>query len=165
MADTISEKSDVRHDIKFSIGKDKDPLGPDQVGSLLPDAEAIMSMVGDCWWKLIYAARGGNWPLADYYYRRVEHLEANLLTVSPKHTERMRRFQKEALPDVLSAIFANDLSKLEVAYRKATDMANQMHVESGYDYINWELPAEAPRGLMLKPVPGASREIKPHKEK
>ena len=156
---------DTKDAIKFSIGSDKDPLDPDQVGSLLPDAEAIMSMVGDCWWKLIYSARSGNWPLADYYYRRVAHLEENLLTVSPKHTDRMRRFQKEALPDVLAAIFANDLQKLEKAYKAATDMANQMHVESGYDYIKWELPEEAPRGLRLKPVPGASTEIKPHKKK
>ena len=162
MTDTISTNG---RDVTFSIGTDKDPLDPDQVGSLLPDAEAIMTMVGDCWWKLIYAARGGNWPLADYYYRRVGHLEENLLTVSPKHTERMRRFQREALPPVLEAIFANDLPKLEVAYQAATDYANRMHVESGYDYIRWELPAEAPRGLMLKPVPGASREIKPHKKK
>ncbi|MGH2491345.1 MAG: hypothetical protein ACRDF9_07530 [Candidatus Limnocylindria bacterium] len=135
------------------------------MGSLLPDAEAIMAAVGDCWWKLIYCARGGNWPLADYYYRRVAHLEENLITVSPKHAERMRRFQKEALSDVLAAIFANDLPKLEKAYAAATDMANVLHGESGYDYIKWELPAEAPKGLRLGPVPGASTQIKPHKPK
>ena len=164
MADTM-KKGEPGEDIRVSIGKDKDPLSLNEVGRLLPDAEAIMSMVGDCWWKLIYSARGGNWPLADYYYRRVHHLEEMLVTVSPKHTERMRRFQREALPAVLAAIFANDLPALEKAYKAATDMANTLHVESGYDYIKWELPGEAPRGLRLNPVPGAATEIKPHKEK
>ena len=152
-------------EVKFPLGTDKPDLDHKQVASLMPDTEIIMQHIGDCWWKLIYAARGGNWPLADYYLRRVKHHEENVITVSPKHTERMRRFQKEALPPVIEAIFANDLPALERAYTAATDMANVLHGESGYDYIHWALPSEAPKnGLMYSPVPGASTEIKPHKK-
>ena len=155
----------VSDKISVPIGDDKPALDADQLGSLLPDAETVMTRVGECWWKLIYAARGGNWPLADYYLRRVQALEENLVTVSPKHTERMRRFQKEALPEVVKSIFEHDLARLEKSYQAATDMANVLHGESGYDYIHWSLPDEAPKGLMQTPVPGASPDIKPHKKK
>lgn len=123
-----------------------------EMSEALPDTATIMTRVGECWWHLIYAARGGNWDLADYYLRRVVKLENTLVTLRPKHAERMARFQKSAVPPVVAAMEARDLAALEVAYAAATDMANELHGESGYPYIRWELPAEAPKGLSLAPV-------------
>jgi hypothetical protein len=45
------------------------------------------------------------------------------------------------------SVAAHDLAELEQAYRAATDLANQLHAESGYPYIKWELPAEPPKGI------------------
>jgi hypothetical protein len=123
-----------------------------EMSEALPDTATIMTRVGECWWHLIYAARGGNWGLADYYLRRVVKLENTLVTLRPKHTERMARFQQQAVPPVLAAMEARDLDALEAAYKAATDMANERHGESGYPYIRWELPAEPPKGLSLGAV-------------
>jgi len=35
-------------------------------------------------------------------------------------------------------------------------MANQLHGESGYPYIRWQLPQEPPKGLDLGPVEQAA---------
>src|SRR4051812_18756071 len=120
-----------------------------------PDTSTIMARVGQAWWHLIYAARGGNWDLAGYYLRRVSKLENTLKVLRPKHRERLERFQREALPDVVAAMEAQDIDKLEDAYAAATDLANRMHVESGYPYIKWVLPDYAPIGLQLEPVEAA----------
>jgi hypothetical protein len=121
-------------------------LSLEEMSEALPDTATIMTRVGECWWHLIYAARGGNWDLADYYLRRVVKLENTLVTLRPKHTDRMARFQQQAVPPVREAMEARDLAALEAAYSAATEMANELHGESGYDYIRWELPPEPPKG-------------------
>jgi hypothetical protein len=141
-------------DIKVTT-KDNE-LTLEEMSEALPDTATIMTRVGECWWHLIYAARGGNWELADYYLRRVVKLENTLVTLRPKHTERMKRFQQAAVPPVVAALEARDLSALEAAYAAATEMANELHGESGYPYIRWELPAEPPKGLSLGAVAPAA---------
>lgn len=123
-----------------------------EMSEALPDTATIMTRVGQCWWHLIYAARGGNWELAGYYLRRVVKLENTLVTLRPKHKERMARFQAIAVPPVVAAMEAQDLTGLEEAYAAATEMANQLHGESGYPYVRWTLPEEPPKGLDLGPV-------------
>jgi hypothetical protein len=118
----------------------------------LPDTSTMMARVGESWWRLIYAARGGNWDLAGYYLRRTAKLENTLKVLRPKHKERLERFQATALPAVVEAVERRDLEALERAYAEATEMANRMHEESGYPYVQWVLPGEPPKGLRLDPV-------------
>lgn len=134
------------------IKTEENELTLQEMSEALPDTPAIMEKVGHSWWHLIYAARGGNWGLAGYYLRRVDKLDNTLKVLRPKHRERLERFQAEAIPAVTAAVEAEDLEALEHAYTAATDMANRLHVESGYPYIRWELPAEAPKGLRLDDV-------------
>jgi hypothetical protein len=137
-------------DIKVTTNDNE--LSLEEMSEALPDTATIMTRVGECWWHLVFAARGGNWELADYYLRRVVKLENTLVTLRPKHTERMARFQQQAVPPVVAAMEARDLAALEDAYSAATKMANELHGESGYPYIQWELPAEPPKGLSLGSV-------------
>jgi hypothetical protein len=123
-----------------------------EMSAALPDTPTIMTRVGESWWHFIYAARGGNWGLAEYYLKRVRKLENTLKVLRPKHAERLERFQETALPEVWKALEAQDLARLEAAFAAATDMANRLHEESGYAYIRWELPDEAPKGLQLTAV-------------
>jgi hypothetical protein len=136
----------------FRVSTDENEITLREMSEALPDTSTIMTRVGECWWHLIYAARGGNWDLAGYYLRRTTKLENTLKVLRPKHSERLERFQAAALPDVVAAIDARDLAELERAYSAATDMANELHGESGYPYIKWEVPAEPPKGLQLAPV-------------
>jgi hypothetical protein len=134
------------------VKTEENELTLQEMSEALPDTPAIMEKVGHCWYHLIYAARGGNWELADYYLRRVVKLENTLKVIRPKHRERLERFQQEVLPAVTASVADHDIERLEEAYAAATDMANHLHVESGYPYIKWVLPGEPPRGLQLEPV-------------
>lgn len=144
------EHSTMSDDIR--IKTEENELSLREISDALPDTPTIMKRVGECWWYLIYAARGGNWGLADYYLRRVRKLENALKVLRPKHRERLERFQSTALPAVVEAVAAEDLERLEAAYAAATEMANLLHHESGYPYIKWVLPQEPPIGLQLEPV-------------
>jgi hypothetical protein len=138
----------------MKVRTDANELTLRQISEALPDTETIMTRVGHSWWHLYYAAKGGNWGLADYYFRRVGKLDEMVKTLRPKHKERMERFQRTVIPAVKAAIEAKDFAAFEKAYHAATDMANEMHVESGYEYIKWELPkTPPPGGLRFGPTP------------
>lgn len=139
-------------DDEIRVRTDDNELSLEEMSQALPDSSTIMTRVGECWWRFIYAARGGNWGLAGYYLKRVTKLEKTLAVLRPKHAERLLRFQQVSLSEVGAAVEAQDLTRLEVAFEAATDMANRLHEESGYPYIRWVLPEETPKGLELGPV-------------
>jgi hypothetical protein len=55
------------------------------------------------------------------------------------------------LAPVFAAIETQDRASFDRAFAAATDNANRQHVETGYGYIRWTLPNEAPKDLDLGP--------------
>lgn len=128
-----------------------DELTPEQIAAGLPGTADLMVQVGSSWWRCAYAARGGNWLLAAFYARRVRSLQRRLAIIRPKYRERLAAFEAALLTPVFAAIESNDREAFEHAFAAATDDANRQHVETGYPYIRWILPDEAPKDLDLGP--------------
>jgi hypothetical protein len=128
-----------------------DELTPEHIAAGLPGTADLMVLVGSSWWRCAYAARGGNWPLAAFYARRVRSLQRRLGVIRPKYRERLDAFEAALLAPVFAAIESNDREAFEHAFAAATDDANRQHVETGYPYIRWTLPDEAPKDLDLGP--------------
>ena len=124
-------------------------LSLEQIAELLPGTGEIMQSVALCWWKCAYAARGGNWPLAAYFARRVRGLQRDLGVLRPKHAERVAQFEREILNAVLAASAARNLTAFERAFAAGTELANRMHVDTGHAYIRWVLPDDPPADLDL----------------
>lgn len=127
-------------------------LSLEQLAELLPGTGEIMQSVALCWWKCAYAARGGNWQLASYFARRVRGLQRDLAVLRPKHAERLAQFERDILSAVLAATAARDLPGFERAFAAGTELANRMHVDTGYGYIRWVLPPSPPADLDLGDV-------------
>ena len=123
----------------------------EEIADLLPGTGEIMASVGECWWKCAYAARGGNWPLAAYFVRRVRSLQRKLAVVRPKYSDDLRAFEEDHIAAALSACDAADQRTFERVFAAATDKANELHVKWAKPYIRWTLPDEPPRDLDLGP--------------
>ena len=123
----------------------------DEIAELLPGTGEIMASVGECWWKCAYAARGGNWPLAAYFVRRVRSLQRKLAVVRPKYSGDLAAFEEQHIAPALAACDAGDLPAFDRAFAAATDKANELHVKWAKPYIRWTLPDEPPRDLELGP--------------
>lgn len=128
-----------------------DELSPEHIAAGLPGTGDLMVLVGTSWWKCAYAARGGNWPLAAFYARRVRSLQRRLAIIRPKYAERLAAFEAEMLAAVFAAIEAQDRQAFDRGFATATENANLQHVETGYGYIRWILPDEPPKDLDLGP--------------
>ena len=129
-----------------------DDLSPEHIEAGLPGTADLMVLVGNSWWRCAYAARGGNWPLAAFYARRVRSLQRRLGVIRPKHAERLAAFETAMLGPLFAAIEVQDRPAFERAFTVATDDANRQHVETGYGYIRWKLPDAPPQDLDLGPA-------------
>jgi hypothetical protein len=128
-----------------------DELTLQEIAELLPGTGEIMASVGDCWWKCAYAARGGNWPLAAYFVRRVRSLQRKLAVVRPKYLGDLAAFEEQHIAPALAACDARDARAFGRAFTAATDKANELHVKWAKPYIRWTLPDEPPKDLDLGP--------------
>ena len=136
-------------------------LSLEQLAELLPGTGEVMQSVALCWWKCAYAARGGNWPLAAYFARRVRGLQRDLAVLRPKHADRLGEFEREILSPLLVAAAAQDHAEFERTFAAGTELANRMHVQTGYPYIRWMLPEEPPQDLDLGATLGQSSDRSP----
>ena len=125
-------------------------LSLEQIAELLPGTGEVMQSVALCWWKCAYAARGGNWPLAAYFARRVRGLQRDLAVLRPKHREQLEEFERGVLAEVFRAIERRNADGFDRAFQSATDLANAMHVQTGHGYIRWVLPPDPPADLDLR---------------
>jgi len=128
-----------------------DELSPERIASGLPGTADLMVLVGNAWWRCAYAARGGNWPLAAFYARRVRSLQRRLAVIRPKYAERLAVYETAMLGPVFATIETQDRTAFDRAFAAATDGANKQHVETGYGYIRWKLPDEPPKDVDLGP--------------
>ena len=128
-----------------------DELTPEHIAAGLPGTADLMVLVGNSWWRCAYAARGGNWPLAAFYARRVRSLQRRLAVIRPKYAERLATYESAMLAPVFAAIERQDRGAFDRAFAAATDDANKQHVETGYPYIRWQLSDETPKDLDLGP--------------
>src|SRR5207237_736137 len=93
----------------------------------LPGTADLMVLVGDSWWRCAYAARGGNWPLAAFYARRVRSLQRRLAVIRPKYAERLAGFESAMLGPLFAALERQDRAAFDRAFAAATENANQRH--------------------------------------
>jgi hypothetical protein len=128
-----------------------DELTPEYIAAGLPGTADLMVLVGNSWWRCAYAGRGGNWPLAAFYARRVRSLQRRLAVIRPKYAERLATYESAMLAPVFAAIERQDRAAFDRAFAAATDEANRQHVETGYPYLRWTLPDEPPKDLDLGP--------------
>ena len=128
-----------------------DQLSSEHIAAGLPGTADLMVLVGNAWWKCAYAARGGNWPLAAFYARRVRNLQRRLAIIRPKYAERLAAFETGMLGPVFAALETQDRGAFDRAFAVATENANLQHVETGYGYIRWTLPKDPPQDVDLGP--------------
>jgi len=121
-----------------------DEMSLADVVELLPGAGDVMVVVSRVYANLWFAAEGGNWDLASFYFRRTRSLLKKLSQTRPKYADQIRDYQADFLDAVGAACLAKDWPSFEVAYSAAIDRANQLHVETGYPYIRWIRPEAAP---------------------
>jgi hypothetical protein len=130
-------------------------LSLEEVAGLLPGTGEVMAAVSHCFGMCWHAARGGNLQLATYYLNRTRNLLRGLAVTRPKYSEQIREFEASFLEPIYQALREGDQDAFGQAYGRATDQANEYHVDTGHPYIRWSRPEDPPeKGLDLSGAVG-----------
>ncbi len=134
------------------VGKTRNTvLTIDQIADMQPGLATLMPQVGDRYWTMYYAAKGGNWPLARHEVGEIRSLMRMGALTRPRYATQLNTFMSGALDALAKAVADKDFPTFETAYQKGIEVANYMHVETGHIEITWQLPDEPPKQLSLKP--------------
>lgn len=124
----------------------------DDIAAMLPGPARLMHEVGARWWKVYYAAKAGNWPLAEFEVKEVEELIDTCMITRPKYTQWMEPFIKDNLGAVKAALKKKDWKEFEQAYQQAVKDANDYHKAADKPLIRWKLPGVPPPDVDLTPI-------------
>jgi hypothetical protein len=121
----------------------------DELAQMQPGMDRLMAEVGPRAHRLCYAARAGNWRLADYFFRSMVKQLRLCATSRPKYDADMKAFLDDDCMPVRDAIRDRDLERFETSYQHMVDRANHYHEVFGKPYIKWVTPARPPEDLDL----------------
>ena len=124
----------------------------DDIAAMLPGPARLMTEVGQRWWKVYYAAKAENWPLAEFEAKEVHELIDTCIITRPKYTQWMEPFLKDNLGAVVKAIQGKNWAEFEVAYQQAIKDANDYHKAADKAIIRWKLPDHPPPDLEMVPL-------------
>jgi len=123
----------------------------EDLAAIQPGLGRIMPEVGQRTWKLYYAAKAENWPLAKFEYKEIRGLMELGAFTRPKHEEALNQFMAENWKPVEEAIDRKDIKAFEDAFHKAVEAANAYHELKDKPYIVWKLPETPPPDLDVRP--------------
>ena len=137
----------------FSNGKQKE-LTIDELSIIQPGLARIMPEVGNRTWKLFYAAKLGNWPMAKFQYKEIIGLFEMGAFMRPKHEAAINQYLAENWKPLEQPIADKDFGQFEKSFHAAVDAANAYHELKEKPYIHWKLPETLPPDLDLTPRGG-----------
>lgn len=121
----------------------------DQLADLQPGMARLMVEISDRYGIMYHAANAGNWEMARHQYSEMKKAIQMAGMTRPKYAAPLAGYTGEKLKPIEDAIRSKDWPAFEARFAEATDAANEMHVEYGYQYIIWQLPNEPPGHLRL----------------
>jgi hypothetical protein len=141
--------------VQFWSGKNHMTL--EDMATIQPGLARLMPEVGARTWKLYYAVKAENWPMAKFQYKEIRGLMELGAFMRPKHADALNQFLEENWKPLETAIEAKDAVAFENAFLNAIDMANAYHELKEKPYIRWKLPDTPPPDLDLTPRGGTKK--------
>lgn len=135
--------------MKFWSGKNS--MSIEDMATVQPGLARLMPEVGMRTWKLYYAAKERNWPMAKFQCKEIAALLELGAFMRPKHEEALNEFLAANWKPVEAAIGSQDFGAFEKAFHDAIDAANAYHDAKDKPYIRWKLPDHPPPDLDLRP--------------
>ena len=135
----------------------KNSMTIEDMATIQPGLARIMPEVGARTWKLFYAAKLGNWPMAKFQWKEIQGLMELGAFMRPKHEDALNQFMAEQWKALERPLEAQDFGAFEKAFHEAIDMANAYHELKEKPYIYWKLPETPPPDLDLRPRGGGKK--------
>ncbi len=138
-------------DEKVVIKTKHGELTLDQLAEVQPGMARLMKEIGERYHILYFAAKGGNWKLAQHELKQIVGLMKVGGTLRPKYSHDITSFIQGNLNPISDAIDAREWKKFENAYKNGIDESNKLHEKYGYGFIRYIMPKNPPETYDLQP--------------
>jgi hypothetical protein len=146
---TDNELEDKIKAMTFWSGKNS--MSIEDMAAIQPGLARIMPEIGARTWKLYYAAKHENWPMAKFQYKEIVGLFETGAFMRPKHEAAINQYLAENWKPLEEPIASEDFAGFEKAFHAAIEAANAYHELKEKPYIYWKLPDTEPPDLDLRP--------------
>ena len=131
-------------DEKIVVKTKHGELTLEQLAEVQPGLARLMKEIGDRFHILYYAAKGGNWKLAEHEQKVTISILKAGATLRPKYHQDITSFIQSQLQPLGESIKAKDWQTFENCYKNAVEKANKLHEEYGYGFIHYKLSKNPP---------------------
>ena len=121
------------------------------LAEIQPGLGTVMIEYSTRFTNIYYAAKGGNWDLADYQLKEALEIQEVGETTRPKRAEALKTYEGKFLDPLGKAITAKDGKAFDAAFKAALDGCNACHKEQGFAFIRYELPKAPSMPLSTAP--------------
>jgi hypothetical protein len=132
------------------VNNGKRDLTIEELALMQPGMDRLMAEVGHRVHRLYYAAKAGNWKLAEYFYNTTVKQLKLCATSRPKYAEDMAAYLDEDCVPLREALRNRDAAGFETAYAAFVDRANHYHDVWKKPWLHWVTPSSPPEDLDLK---------------
>jgi hypothetical protein len=123
----------------------------EDIATVQPGLARIMPEIGARTWKLFYAAKAGNWPMAKFQWKETRGLFELGAFMRPKHEEAINKYLEENWSTLEAPIKNEDFAAFEKAFHECVDMANAYHELKDKPWLRWKLPDQPPPDIDFTP--------------
>jgi len=138
-------------DQKIVVKTKHGELTLEQLAEVQPGLARLMKEIGDRFHILYYAAKGGNWKLAEHEQKVTMSILKAGATLRPKYHQDITSFIQSTLQPLGESIKAKDWQTFEHCYKNAVEEANKLHEKYGYGFIDYKISKNPPDYYDLSP--------------
>jgi hypothetical protein len=149
-SDSAAGPTPITTDHTHAVHNGKRELTIDELAMMQPGMDRLMAEVGYRVHRLYYAAKAGNWKLAEYFYTSTVKQLRLCATSRPKYAEDMAAFLDADCAPVREALRDRDQPAFDAAYEKFIERANHYHDVYKKPWLHWVTPDTPPNDLDLR---------------
>jgi hypothetical protein len=121
------------------------------LAELQPGLGTVMIEYSRRFSTMYYAAKGGNWGMADYQLKEMREAQEVGEHTRPARAPMLKDFESTHLEKLAAAIKAKNLGKFKTAFKGAEKACNACHEANDFAFIKYQLPARSPSPTSNRP--------------
>lgn len=122
-----------------------------KLAEIQPGLGTVMIEYGNRISTMYYAAKGGNWGMADYQLKEAREIQEVGENTRPARAAMLKAFESANLDKLGEAIKAKNWKQFDTTFKATVEACNGCHAANGFPFIKYELPKSSPSPTSVKP--------------
>ena len=121
------------------------------LAEIQPGLGTVMMEYSARYTNMYYAAKGGNWDLADYQHKEALEIQEVGETTRPARAAGLKAFEDAYMVPLAAAIKAKDFAAFDKTFQAGIQGCNGCHAAQGFPFIKYALPSAPSSPLSMQP--------------